>query len=88
MSHRFPQAPFSLWLDHVTQYELEGLWIKSALPTVQYRFGAEVRATSGEYIGKTGRVVALLSLEPHPLYVIEEPEGTSFNATQPELERV
>jgi hypothetical protein len=29
-----------------------------------------------------------LSIEPSPLYVIEEPEGTSSNAQQPELESI
>jgi hypothetical protein len=72
----------------MTQRELEGLWIKSALPSVQYRFSDEVRATSGTHAGKAGRVVALLAVDPAPFYVIEEAEGTSFNATQPELERL
>jgi len=72
----------------VTQYELESLWSKSALPSVAYTFDTRVRAIAGEYAGRQGRVVALLSVEPTPLYVIEEPEGSSFNAPQPELESI
>jgi ribosomal protein S4E len=72
----------------VTQYELESLWVKSALPSVTYTFDTRVRAIAGEHIGRVGRVVALLSVEPSPLYMIEEPEGTSFSAQQPELESV
>jgi ribosomal protein S4E len=76
-------------LDHiVTQYELESLWVKSALPNVTYTFDTRVRAVAGEHVGRRGRVVALLSTEPSPLYVIEEPEGTSFNAQQTELESI
>jgi ribosomal protein L24 len=72
----------------VTQYELEGLWTAGKLPTVDLRFGDQVRAASGEHAGKSGRVVALLSIDPIPLHVIEEVEGTSFNARRSDLERV
>lgn len=72
----------------MTQYELESLWVKSALPSVAYTFDTRVRAIAGEHVGRRGRVVALLSIEPSPLYVIEEPEGTSSNAQQPELESI
>jgi hypothetical protein len=76
-------------LDHsVTQYELESLWVKSQLPTVGHSFDTRVRAIAGEHAGQTGRVVALLSIDPTPLYVIEEPEGTSFSAHQAELESI
>ena len=71
----------------MTQYELESLWGKSALPTT-FAFDTRVRAIAGEHVGRHGRVVALLSMEPAPLYVIEEPEGTSFNAEQSELESI
>jgi ribosomal protein S4E len=72
----------------VTQYELESLWVKSALPSVAYSFDTRVRAIAGEHIGRVGRVVALLSAEPAPIYMIEEPEGTSFSAEQSDLESV
>jgi ribosomal protein S4E len=71
----------------VSQYELESQWIKGALPTVKFRFDSHVRASSGQHKGQAGRIVALLSIEPTPLYVVEELDGTSFNATEPELER-
>ena len=72
----FPRAVAHLFsLDHiVTQYELESLWVKSALPGIVYTFDTRVRAVAGEHVGRTGRVVALLSIDPSPLYVIEEPE--------------
>ena len=72
----------------MNQYELESLWVKSALPSFAYTFDTRVRAIAGKYFGRRGRVVALLSIEPTPLYVIEEPEGTSFHAQQPELESI
>jgi hypothetical protein len=76
-------------LDHiVTQYELESLWVKAALPSVAYPFDTRVRAIAGEHVGRQGRVVALLSVEPKPFYVIEEPDGSSFNAPEPELESI
>lgn len=72
----------------MTQYELESLWVKSQLATVAYSFDTRVRAIAGEHAGQSGRVVALLSIEPTPVYVVEEPEGTSFSAQQPELESI
>ena len=72
----------------MTQYELESLWVKSALPSVAFAFDTKVRAIAGEHNGRAGRVVALLSIDPNPLYVVEEPDGTSFNAHEPELEYV
>ena len=71
-----------------SQFELEQLWMKGNLPSVDLRFGDEVRAASGEYVGQSGRVVALLSIDPVPLHVIEEVDGSSFNALRSELERV
>jgi hypothetical protein len=68
----------------VKQYELESLWVKSALPRVAYAFDTRVRAIAGDYVGWRGRVVALLSVDPTPLYVVEEPDGTSFDAPEPE----
>jgi ribosomal protein L24 len=72
----------------VTQYELESRWAAGKLPTVDLRFGDRVRVASGEHAGRSGRIVALLSIDPVPLHVIEEIEGTSFNARRSDLERV
>lgn len=72
----------------MTQCELETLWVKSALPSAAYGFDTRVRAIAGEHAGKLGRVVASLSIKPSPLYMIEEPEGTSFSAQQSELESI
>ena len=35
-------------VDKVTQYELEQLWVKGALPNIAYSFGNEVRLKAGE----------------------------------------
>ena len=72
----------------MTQHELESLWLKSALPGSTFPFDTRVRAVTGEHIGRHGRVVALLEMEPTPLYVIEQPKGSSFNAQHSELESV
>ena len=69
----------------MNQYELESLWVNSALSVI-YRFGDSVRITSGEQIGEMGRVVALLAVEPVPTYVLEFPDGTSTVAVEPDLE--
>ena len=71
----------------MNQYELEGLWVNSSLPGVAYRFGDVVRVTSGEQAGEAGRVVALLTIEPGPVYVIELPTGRSLVLPQSDLER-
>jgi ribosomal protein S4E len=71
----------------MSQYKIEGRWVDGTLPNVKFHYDDYVKATSGEAAGRCGRVVALLAVDPRPLYVVEERKGTSFNATQPELER-
>ncbi len=71
----------------MTQYEIERLWIEKRLE-VAYQFNDAVRFVSGEHAGKTGRVVALYTLEPFPTYVMEFPDGTSGSAIEPDLELV
>jgi hypothetical protein len=68
-------------------YELEQLRVEGALPDLIYKFGDKVRLKSGERAGEVGRIVALISLEPAPYYVIEFPDGLSENAIQHEVER-
>jgi hypothetical protein len=72
----------------VSRSELEGLGAADKLPGVDLRFGDPVRGASGQHVGRSGRVVALLSIDPVPLHLIEEIEGTSFNAKRSDLERV
>ena len=69
----------------MTQYEIERLWIEKRLE-VAYQVNDVVRFTSGENANKTGRVIALYSLEPFPTYVMEFPDGTSGVAIERELE--
>jgi hypothetical protein len=71
-----------------SQSELKSLWVNGTLPSVDLRFGDEVRASAGEHVGKSGRVVALMSIDPVPLYIIEEVAGTGFNVIRSELECV
>ena len=72
----------------MTQYELENLWIKSPIPGVAYQFGDKVSVISGEQAGEVGRIVALLAIEPSPMYVIELPTGKGLTLLQSDLERV
>ena len=71
----------------MTQYELEQLWVKGSLPSVAYSFDNKVRLKAGERAGEVGRIVALLSIEPHPDYVIEYPDGRSKRAVESDIER-
>jgi hypothetical protein len=71
----------------MTQYELEQLWVKGALPGVAYSFGNKVRLKAGERAGEVGRIVALLAVEPQPDYVIEYPDGRSERAEESDIER-
>jgi hypothetical protein len=70
------------------QYELESLWITSdAIPGVDYKFGDLVRVESGEYAGQTGEVIALLAIDPEPVYLITlPPDEQSVVLRQLELE--
>lgn len=74
-------------VNNMNQMDLEGQWVKrEGIPGVSYRFGAPVRVCCGEAAGATGRVVALLALDPSPEYVVELPDGSSVVARQSELE--
>jgi hypothetical protein len=71
----------------VNQYELEGLWVKGSLPDVDYRFDDAVLIKRGEHAGEVARVVALISIEPTPVYVVEFQAGHSAVLEQGNLER-
>ncbi|MDD5756927.1 MAG: hypothetical protein PHR23_06570 [bacterium] len=73
----------------MAQRDLEARWITpDGIPGVLFRFGNSVRVIAGECAGQTGRVVALLSLEPEPLYVIEFMQtGKSVNVIQSALKK-
>jgi hypothetical protein len=71
----------------MTQYEIESLWVEDNLD-VTFSFGEVVCVKSGEAIGKQGRIVALIVVEPHPTYVIELPDGSSVVAVEPDLELI
>ena len=70
----------------MTQYELENLWVKSSIPGVAYRFYDKVRVTSGEQAGEVGHLVALVTVEPSPMYVIELSTGKGLTLLQSDLE--
>ena len=58
----------------MTQYELESQWItEEGIAGVSYRFSDLVRITAGEYSGQTAKVIALLSVEPEPVYMVVLP---------------
>jgi hypothetical protein len=71
----------------VNQYELEGLWVKGSLPGVEYRFDDAVLIKHGEHGNKVARVVALICIEPTPVYVVEFQAGNSAVLEQSDLER-
>jgi hypothetical protein len=63
----------------MTQYELESRWITATgISGVNYRFSDLVRIKSGEYSGKTAEVIALLALEPEPMYGVTLPPNERF----------
>ena len=69
----------------MTQYEIEQLWLRSAL-NVTYRFNQAVLIKSGERAGETARIVALFELEPDPHYIVEFSDGSSEAAFQSDLD--
>jgi hypothetical protein len=63
----------------LTQYELEKRWVTAeGIPNVSYRFSDLVRIKSGEYKGQTAEVIALLALEPKPVYGVTLPPNEKF----------
>jgi hypothetical protein len=71
-----------------TEYELESRWVTAqGIPGVDYRFGDPVRIKSGEYSGQIGKVTALISIEPEPVYVVVlPPDEKSTVLSQGQLE--
>ena len=58
----------------MTQYELESRWIgDEGLPGVSIRYSDLVRIKSGEHSEETAEVIALISLDPEPTYVVVLP---------------
>jgi len=58
----------------MTQYELESRWItEEGVPGVVHRFSDLVQIKSGDYSGQTAEVIALLALEPKPMYMVIVP---------------
>jgi hypothetical protein len=78
-------------MDHMTMTErdLESRWTTpEGIPGVNFRFGDMVQVCSGDEAGQTARVVALLSVEPTPQYVLEfMSTGESLRVIQREIER-
>lgn len=72
----------------MNQYELEGLWVKGSLPGVDYRFDDMVLIKRGEHAAEVARVVALISIDPTPVDVVEFQAGNSAVLEQADLERV
>ena len=72
----------------MTQYELESRWTTAdGIDGVSYRFSDLVVIKSGEHSGKTAEVIALLAIEPEPVYmVILPPNEKSVVLPQGELE--
>ena len=71
----------------MTQYELERGWITTeGIPGVSYRFSDMVVIKSGAYSGQTAEVIALISIEPEPIYmVVLPPNEKSIVLPQSEL---
>lgn len=58
----------------MTQYELETRWVTAeGIPGVCHRFSELVVIKSGEYSGHLAEVIALLALEPEPMYMVIVP---------------
>lgn len=72
----------------MTQYQLESLWVtEEGITGVSYRFSDLVRIKSGAYSGQTAEVIALIAIEPEPIYVVVlPPKETSVVLPQSELE--
>ena len=72
----------------MTQYELESRWITAeGIPGLSHRFGDLVRIKSGEHSGRTAEVIALIAIEPEPIYmVVLPPNEKSVVLAQSELE--
>jgi hypothetical protein len=73
----------------VDEFELEKLWVSvHGIPGVAFRFRDAVRVKSGEHAGEDATVVALLAVEPTPVYVVElSLSGKNLTLPQPDLER-
>jgi hypothetical protein len=62
--------------------------MKGALPGVDYRFGDAVLIKCGEHAEEVARIVALISIDPTPVYVVEFQAGNSAVLEQADLDRL
>lgn len=67
--------------------EAETRWIESQpIPGVLFRLNDPVAVQAGEHAGEVGCAMALLSLTPEPLYLVElEPKGEEVQVLQSQL---
>ncbi len=71
----------------MNQYELEGMWVEGALSGVDYRFSDMILIKRGDHAGEVARVVALIGIDPVPIYGVEFKAGNSAVVEQSNLER-
>jgi len=69
-----------------SQLELETQWTTAeGVDGVCYRFGDLVEVEKGKSKGAAGEIIALVAIDPEPIYLIELPTGKSVSAAQSEL---
>lgn len=72
----------------MNQYELEGLWVSGSLSGVDYQPYDNVLIKQGKYAGEVAFIVALIRIDPAPVYVAELKTGDSVMLEQSDMERV
>ena len=68
-----------------SQLELETQWTTDGLVGVFFRFGDIAKVKTRENIEEEGVIVALVTFDPEPWYVLELPSGKSVSAVQSSL---
>jgi hypothetical protein len=69
--------------------ELDDRWFShQPIPGLCFVLNDPVRIVAGEYAGEFGSVMAVLSREPVPIYIVERSLGGDITVSQSDMEPV
>ena len=71
----------------MNQKQIDNLWfIQKKVPGAAFRLNDSVDVVRGKHSGQSGAVIALLELEPEPVYLVELSDGSDVKLEESALE--
>ncbi len=69
----------------MTQFDLETSWTSTGIDGVNHKYDDVANPMTGEFSGVESVIIALLSIEPEPVFVLEFRSGRSAVVNQSDL---